>query len=157
MPPIRPGARLASPILFVLGAGMVAGALTYDVGTLRRMGPGFFPLVLGVALALLSLAMFADDRKRPVPEAADDPAISAHSSRSPWRAIALPLIAVLAFAMLIRTGGFVPAVLVCTGLAAFAHPANGPRGIAVLAVVLAVLTALVFVFALGIPVRLFGR
>ncbi|WP_313135883.1 tripartite tricarboxylate transporter TctB family protein [Paracoccus jeotgali] len=44
----------AGAILAAIGLA-VAGyaALHYDIGTPRRMGPGFFPLGLGLALALL--------------------------------------------------------------------------------------------------------
>ena len=35
------------------GAAFAWGATTYPIGTAARMGPGYFPLVLGVLLALL--------------------------------------------------------------------------------------------------------
>jgi hypothetical protein len=37
----------------VVGAGFAFGASTYTVGNGARMGPGYFPLVLGVLLAIL--------------------------------------------------------------------------------------------------------
>jgi len=41
-------------ILALLGLGVAAYAAThYDFGSLRRMGPGFFPVLLGIALAAL--------------------------------------------------------------------------------------------------------
>ena len=43
----------------VVGGAFAYGATSYTVGTGARMGPGYFPLVLGVILALLgSLVMF---------------------------------------------------------------------------------------------------
>jgi len=45
-----------SGLLFVLvGIAFAWGATTYRVGTSASMGPGFFPLMLGVLLALLGL------------------------------------------------------------------------------------------------------
>jgi hypothetical protein len=39
-------------ILALLGLGVAAYAVMhYDLGSLRRMGPGFFPVVLGIGLA----------------------------------------------------------------------------------------------------------
>jgi hypothetical protein len=45
-------------LLFTLvGSAFAWGALDYQVGTSARMGPGYFPLVLGVLLALLGGVM----------------------------------------------------------------------------------------------------
>ena len=37
------------------GAAFALGAREYDMGTAGRMGPGYFPLVLGVILAVLGI------------------------------------------------------------------------------------------------------
>ena len=43
-----------SGLMFTLvGAGFAWGATTYNVGTGARMGPGYFPLLLGIFLAVL--------------------------------------------------------------------------------------------------------
>ncbi len=43
-----------SGLMFTLvGAGFAWGATTYNVGTGARMGPGYFPLLLGIILAVL--------------------------------------------------------------------------------------------------------
>lgn len=45
---------LASGLMFmVVGAAFAWGATKYSVGTAARMGPGYFPLMLGVMLAIL--------------------------------------------------------------------------------------------------------
>jgi hypothetical protein len=41
----------------VVGASFAYGATSYNVGTGARMGPGYFPLLLGVILALLGAAI----------------------------------------------------------------------------------------------------
>jgi hypothetical protein len=44
----------------VVGIGFAWGASTYNVGTGARMGPGYFPLLLGTLMALIGIAiMFA--------------------------------------------------------------------------------------------------
>jgi len=46
-------------MFIVIGGSFACGATSYTVGTGARMGPGYFPLVLGVILALLgSVIMF---------------------------------------------------------------------------------------------------
>ena len=43
----------------VVGAAFALGATTYTVGNGARMGPGYFPLVLGILLAILgAIVMF---------------------------------------------------------------------------------------------------
>lgn len=47
---------LLAGLMFTLtGAAFTLGAREYDMGTAGRMGPGYFPLVLGVILAVLGL------------------------------------------------------------------------------------------------------
>lgn len=41
----------------VIGGGFAIGAKNYNIGDGARMGPGYFPLVLGVLLALLGAAV----------------------------------------------------------------------------------------------------
>ena len=41
----------------VIGAAFAYGATSYTIGSGARMGPGYFPLVLGVMLALLGSAI----------------------------------------------------------------------------------------------------
>lgn len=41
----------------VVGIGFAWGASTYNVGTGARMGPGYFPLMLGIAMALIGIAI----------------------------------------------------------------------------------------------------
>ncbi|WP_369335852.1 tripartite tricarboxylate transporter TctB family protein, partial [Halomonas sp. ND22Bw] len=38
-----------------VGATFAVGATTYNIGDGARMGPGYFPLMLGVLLAVLGL------------------------------------------------------------------------------------------------------
>jgi len=37
----------------IIGAGFAWGATSYSVGTGARMGPGYFPMLLGILLAVL--------------------------------------------------------------------------------------------------------
>jgi len=47
----------AGLLFAVVGSAFAWGAQSYQVGVSARMGPGFFPLLLGGLLALLGLAM----------------------------------------------------------------------------------------------------
>ena len=43
----------AGLLFLALGVAFAWGATTYNVGTGARMGPGYFPLMLGVVLAIM--------------------------------------------------------------------------------------------------------
>ena len=43
----------AGLLFLALGVGFAWGATTYNVGTGARMGPGYFPLMLGIVLAII--------------------------------------------------------------------------------------------------------
>ena len=64
----------AGGLMILIGLGAAAEGSNYHVGTLVRMGPGFFPVALGVILVLLGLMIAgtalastegADDRFMP--------------------------------------------------------------------------------------------
>ena len=46
---------IAGALLTALGLFVAIYAQRYEIGCLSRMGPGFFPVVLGIALAVLGL------------------------------------------------------------------------------------------------------
>lgn len=50
----------AAGLLFTtIGVAFAAGAGQYHIGSSERMGPGYFPLVLGVILAVIGIALSA--------------------------------------------------------------------------------------------------
>lgn len=49
---------LASGLLFaIVGTGFAVGAREYSVGTSARMGPGYFPMMLGILLAVIGVIL----------------------------------------------------------------------------------------------------
>src|SRR5918992_2700391 len=69
---------LAGGTFLALGAGFALGSLRYDIGSALRMGTGYVPLVLGVALAALGLTIIVQGvlaRARP---ASGEPAPEEH-------------------------------------------------------------------------------
>ena len=46
---------IAGVVIALCGVGAILGALDYGLGTLRRMGPGLFPNVLGVLMIAVGL------------------------------------------------------------------------------------------------------
>jgi len=50
--------------MLLLGLGAIFRAETYSIGTLSRMGPGFFPVALGAILALAGVAIAISASRR---------------------------------------------------------------------------------------------
>ena len=91
----------AAIALFVFGAVTALAALELPLGTLRAPESGFFPLLLGVLLALLSVAQGASvyrARQRLAPAAAAAPAW--RLSEGPRRSLAFMGAVVVAVALL---------------------------------------------------------
>jgi hypothetical protein len=138
---------LAGLIFVGFGLAFAIGALAYDVGDPVRMGPGFFPLVVGVLLAVLG-ALIAVTRST----VADEEPLTA----PPWRAAGLILAALVVFGLTVRGLGLVPSIFVTALLASLASRDTRPWAAVLLAVGLTALSIAIFVFALSLRLPLFG-
>lgn len=134
-------------ILFLcFGLGAVYLAQDHPMGTAGRMGPAYFPSVVGGLLALIGLAAVARSFLR------DGEAIgTAHV-----RGLVLVLAPVLLFGVVVRGAGLVPAVLLLVLASACASPATRLRGALLLAAGLAAFAALLFVGLLDLPMPVIG-
>lgn len=138
---------LAGGIFIALGLGFAVGALTTDIGTLLRMGPGYFPLILGGILVVLGALIigkgFAAGEGEPIGEV-------------DWRALILIAAALLFFGLTVRGLGVIGALLGASLLAAFARSQTSVREALVIAVGLTALSVVVFVVALQLRLPLIG-
>lgn len=114
--------------------GVLAGyvATTYDLGTLREMGPGFFPLVLSALIAALGVAIAATAGK-PTPEDAYGPMAHAHRVGVDLRGWSAILAGVVAFIALGAWAGMAPATFACVFISALGDRQNTWRSAALLA------------------------
>jgi hypothetical protein len=138
---------LAGVAFIGFGLAFAVGATSYEIGTALRMGPGFFPLVLGGLLVLLGVLIIAKgwiagegDEIGPVP----------------WKAAALIIGALLFFGATISGLGVVPSVFLTVLLAGFSGHRPGVVAPVVIAVGLTVTCVLVFIVALQLRLPLFG-
>jgi hypothetical protein len=135
-------------LMILLGLGAVLAGLGYKVGTLGRMGAGFFPAAVGAILAVVGLliAARADRGVRP----------GAHA-RSPaqWRGWTCISLGILAFVVLGEYGGLVPATFAIVFISALGDRENTARSAALLALAMVAICVLVFWWALNIQFPLF--
>ncbi|MEQ1711403.1 MAG: tripartite tricarboxylate transporter TctB family protein [Hyphomicrobium sp.] len=130
-----------------LGAGAFWIALDYPIGTVGRMGPGYFPRVL--ALCLVAIGLIALVRAFVI----DSEAVS-HLA---WKPLLLICGAIVLFGVLVQTAGLVVALtaLLVTGAAASGETRFDLKSIVGMGLLIAFCSA-VFVKGLGLPIRLVG-
>ena len=138
---------LAGAIFVVIGGAFVVGSLGYELGTPLRMGPGYFPLLVGAILVALGLAVV-------VKGLIAGEVIS--FGPIPWRGAAVITLALLFFGFTVRRLGFVPTAAVTALLTTLASRRVRLRTAVVVAAALTVASTLIFVVALQLRIPLWG-
>jgi hypothetical protein len=139
---------LVSGLIFVaFGLAFAGIALTYDLGSALRMGPGYFPFLLGSLLVLLGMAITIGGLAR-----SED----APSGALPWRGLLFLTAAVLVFGFSVRRFGLAPALFLSVLLAAFSSERTTVLAALAMAAGLTAICVLIFVEGLGMPVPLLG-
>jgi hypothetical protein len=136
----------AGAMLIAIGAVAILIARNYTFGTSLRMGPGYFPVVLGGLLILFGLYILAMGLRR------SEKIEGAWSIRG---LIILPLSLAL-FGVLIDRAGFVPAMLVLIFGSATASTEFKFVEVLLFSLFLTALAVAVFVWGLGLPYPLFA-
>lgn len=139
---------LAGGLIFIaFGLAFAGTAYTYDLGSAVRMGPGYFPLVLGGLLTLLGAGVIVEGivKSENVP-----------LGGVPWRALVLLIAALIVFGYTVRRAGLAPALFAAVFLAALSSAKTGIVRAAIMAAGLTIFCILIFVEGLGLPVPLIG-
>jgi hypothetical protein len=138
---------IAGLVFVAFGAAFAYAAYHYQLGTAFRMGPGYFPLLLGGALVLLGLGVIVEGYV-----GGDRSPLGA----TPWRGIVFLTISILFFGFTVRRLGLAPALFAASFLAGLSSARTGPVAALLLAVALTAFCIVIFWWALGMPVRLIG-
>jgi hypothetical protein len=143
--------RIRSPsdfwcgLLFVaLGTLTVVLAQEYRFGTSARMGPGYFPALLGGLLALIGLTLSV-----PALFAAGDPLPRIH-----LRPLVMVLLGIAAFGVTLEYLGLVAAIVALVVIGGLADRDLRPLEIVGVAAFMVAFSTLIFVVLLGLPFRL---
>lgn len=139
-----------SGLMFMsVGAAFAWGATKYSVGTGARMGPGYFPLMLGVLLAVLgSVITF----KSLVVETAGGDKVGSWA----WKPLIFIILGNLSFGVLLAglpslklpAMGMIVGIYVLTFIASMAEPGWKVKNTFILATVLAIGSYIAFVVVL---------
>jgi hypothetical protein len=137
---------VAGVIFTAVGLAAVLLGREYSMGTATRMGPAYFPTVLGMLLVVIGAVVLGR---------------SLLQRGEPIRGLALgPLLLIIGatvlFGVLLRGAGLLVALVLLVVVSAYASRQFRWAVALILAVALAGFSALVFVKALGLPIPIVG-
>jgi hypothetical protein len=136
----------AGVMLVAVGGIAVLIARNYPFGTSLRMGPGYFPTLLGGILALFGLYFLAKSFR------------STEKIEAGWslRAFVVIPVALVMFGVLMTYAGFVPALVVLIFGSALASKEFNLIEVSLLTIGLTLGCIAVFIWGLGLPYQLFA-
>ena len=136
-----------SGVFFIaFGATFFALGRGYAMGTDRNMGPGYFPSMLSVILAIIGVALVVRAAFKP----------GAQTELPAFGKLAAISAGVVVFGLALRPLGLVPAILALVLISAPVSVKFRWRTALLLAVGLAIGCALLFVKLLGLSIPIFG-
>jgi hypothetical protein len=133
-------------MLIAVGAAAMIMARNYHFGSALRMGPGYFPTLLGGVLTLFGLYLTVSGMRS---------SEKIERGWSPRALIGVPL-SLMLFGLLMEHAGFVPAMVALI----FGSAASGSEfrfvEILLFTILLTALSVALFIWALGLPYPLFA-
>lgn len=145
---------IAAAIFIVLGVGAFVMALDYRTGTMHRMGPGIFPLLVSGLMAVFGAALGVQALVAWRLRRASGAKAGLLPDMAAMRALILTMVSLVAFALLIRTAGMMIAITAMAFIATRAQPGRPILSSLILSASLAVICAAIFVYGIGIPISL---
>jgi putative tricarboxylic transport membrane protein len=132
---------LAGLLFMLLGGLAVLLASDFPMGTTMRMGPGYFPTLIGGILFLFGAYLLVRGVR------------FGEKVRGAWgwRPLALITLSIVVFGFLLERLGLVPSALAMFFVAAAAGPEFRVKEVLILAVVMTVFSVLVFIWGLKLP------
>lgn len=131
-------------LIAALGAFFFIGAYSYGIGTVSRMGGGYFPRAIGALAVVIGLALLVNGLRR-----------SGSIEAIPWRPVIAVSLSVAVFALLIRPFGLVPATFATTVICSVADRNAQVLRTAILGIVVSIGIWLIFIIGLGISAPAF--
>jgi len=135
---------LAGLLFLALGMLTIYVARDYPIGLVARMGPGYFPMVLGGLLCLFGVIVMMRGIRTGAPV----------GGTWGWRPLGLITLSIVVFGFTMEKLGLVPALLFF--VAALAGREFHFKEVLLLAILMSAFAAAVFVYGLKLPYPLFG-
>ena len=136
----------AGGLMILLGLVAAIEGQNYTIGTLRQMGPGFFPVALGVLLIFLGLLIAGTSLGENVD--GDDTILP---EKLEWRGWFCILAGPALFIIFGKIGGLMPATFACVFISALGDRSTTLKSAAVLAAGVTVFGVVLFAYLLKMP------
>jgi putative tricarboxylic transport membrane protein len=140
----------AGGLTVLLGAAVTLDSMTYSLGTLTHMGPGMFPLMLGVVLTFIGILIFGTALATPL---GDDEHILPRQRE--WRGWGCILAGPILFIIMGEFFGMAPAIFSCVFVSALGDRTATLKESAILATCVTLFGVLLFSYVLKIPFPMF--
>jgi hypothetical protein len=133
-------------IYIAFGAAAIFIARDYGLGTLRKMGPAFFPVILSIILIVIGIISLVRSFIRP----------GTPVGRFTFKGLLMVLGATLLFGLIVRGAGMIIAMPALVIVSAYASDKFSWRTSITMAIVLTAFCILIFLKGLGIPLPILG-
>lgn len=158
----------AGGLMTAIGLGVIYRGIDYQVGSLTQMGPGFFPVALGVVLTLTGAAIAlgalrtarlrtrrtAGSDARGLHAATGNPDAPTNASLDLRGPVCIAL-GIVAFVVFGQYGGLLPATFAVVFISALGDRQNSLFAALLLALVMVAIAFVVFWWALQVQLPLF--
>jgi len=143
MPNIRSPKDLLAGLLFMaVGIAAIALATNYTLGTAARMGPGYFPRILGILMIVLGAILALRSLRL---DGAPLPGWK-------WRPVIVVLGSVVVFGLIVTRAGLVLSTILLIAMASAASHEFRPKEAVISGLLLAALAVGVFVIGLKLQI-----
>jgi hypothetical protein len=140
-------------LMVLIGLGAVYAGLSWQVGTLTSMGAGFFPVAVGALLALVGILIAVNAKDA---SASPPPATEAHARLPDLRGAICIISGTLAFIVLGKYGGLLPATFAIVFISALGDRTNTLLRATVMSIIMCVIALVVFSWALKLQLAPFA-
>ena len=136
---------LAGLMFIGVGAAAMIVSRDYPMGSALRMGPGYFPMVLGGIMIAFGIYVMIHGL------------VNKEQVKGNWslRALFVLPLATVVFGVLMEETGFIPALVVLIFISAAAGDQFKWVEVVVMAIALTAVCVALFIYGLGLPYRLF--
>lgn len=132
-------------MFFAVGAVAIVAAWDYPFGSTLRMGPGYFPVILGaIMMAFGLIIMFQGLRNN-------------EKIQGNWslRALIILPISLVVYGILMEVAGFIPALIALIFISAVSGEEFKFKEVLLLTVILLVIAWTIFIWGLSLPYPMF--
>ena len=140
----------AGGLMTLIGAAVTLNSTTYDLGSMTHMGPGMFPLILGIILTFVGILIFGTSLVTPLGK--DEHILPRQKEWRGWFCILAGPTLFIVFGELL---GMAPATFVCVFVSALGDRTATLKSSAILALGVTFFGVLLFHYVLQLPFPIF--